>query len=173
MRFNGKKLEQRNRREVVFYRGSEKLSLVVGAVSQHMIAEWRAKQAFKWVDPPEVAAKLPNGQYDRDEKGLLKYRPNESDPNYLSERRTNFLRLSALKLWYGLRYADNFQFDAKPPEADSGPQEWQAFADALVKEIADPESGFEDGELDLLIKGIEACDVVVSVNEDDATKLFS
>lgn len=175
MKFGGKSLTTRNTKVVSFKRGDETINLIVASVPRVFWDEMKSKGAYSYVKPPEKPVVLRPGVYDVDKAtGMTKFKADFDDPTYIVESRKANFRYGALRVWHGLRLDPNVEWETKAPSNDAPKEEWEKFADALSAEITDPVTGFEDGELEEIGKGIEACDLVTAavVTEEEAIKNF-
>ena len=160
MKFNGNTLNSRNHQEVKFRRWDVVVSLIVSSVPRRFWDEMKVKGAYCTVTAPEKPVELRPNIYAKDKDGSVKFKIDYSDPVYVAESRKNLARFSALRIWHGLRNDTTVGWEAQAPADTAPPEEWAKFADALVAEITDPDTGFEDGEVTKIGDAIEACDLV-------------
>lgn len=175
MKFNGNSLSTRNHKEVKFRRGDEVITLIVSSVPTSFITEMVTKGAYCQVKVPEKPKELRPNIYAKDKDGKVVFFEDFHDPDYVANRNKNLARFSALRLWYGLRHDPSMSWEAQKPADNASAEDWAKFSDALVKEITDPMTGFEDGEVSKIVAGIDACDLMDAddvPDEEQALKLF-
>lgn len=158
MKLKGKKLSGGKSKTLSVTLDGEAVELLLKAVPPGFNERIKSYGLFQIPPRPQRAKKFDNGVEQRvngqpvmvDDKESPAWQEYEAALNSAVNRRL------ALTLAQGLRESV-LTFEAEQP-AGNEPEAWAAYADALVKELFDPEAGLTDREIVYLADEIESLD---------------
>lgn len=155
MKIAGKELTNHNRDILTLCRGGEKVELVVMAVPPGFDELQEVRGLATAPTPPlrVVRQGYGKGQIVKGPDGKALQERDLKDPEWVAEFSRWQQRMNAVTLAAVLRESDA-AFDAVPPTSDDA-SAWAEYADALAKEINDPDSGFTSKEIRAILDAAE------------------
>lgn len=150
MKVGGKRLATRNSQKVVLTRGEDKIELTVTALPPGWDSRIHAIGLLDDRPTPPRVPKQEKGLYVKKANGIIEYEDNIRDPGYRAAVLKYNARLDALQLAEMLALDPTVEFETTKPTSTSL-AEWQAYADGLISELEDQESGFTSAEIDQIL----------------------
>lgn len=167
MKIGGKSLVKRATSTVSIVRGEDIYELTITSLPLGWHDTVTSQRLVPPV-PPETFVKDESGRIVKSANKMIQTKPDYNDPGYRAKANLWQLRYNALAVCDLLRDDEQVTWDANPPDKNATREQWEAFADELVKEL--DKNGFTDTDLEMILgRGQE---ISASVDIDGAMKRF-
>lgn len=172
MKIANKSLGKKNTKAVEFYRGGEKIELVVGPLPPKYIQRIEEAGISKYPDVPEAPVMLSPGKVLREGDRVV-MKPDYKNAGFRAAATKHLEIITAATVVAGLSHDPNFQLDVQKPTSAfaASPTDWRAYFETAYAELTSEESGFTDDEIEHLIEAVRSTSLCIDI--DGATQVFS